>query len=119
MDIATGTAQDHRVLQSSSIPATARPTEVVPGQLSGPTIPARDTVGEYAAQMAAAEADCRAAQSAGMAATGRRTSYAADMMPLGASYGYEMTLPLVPANAVPPASSDLYPWQGDEPVPAG
>lgn len=119
MDIATGKPEDHPVLQSSTIPATARPTETV-GQLTGPTIPARDAVGEYAAQMAAAEADCRAAQSAGMAAeTGRRTSYAADMAPLGASYGDEMALPDVPANTVPPASSDLYPWQGDEPVPAG
>jgi len=42
------------------------------------------------------EAECAAAQSYGMSAGGgRRTGYAADMAPLGASYGDEMALPPV------------------------
>ena len=97
MKIATGEAESHPTpLPYNPQPPVAPPTPIVPGQLSGPTVPARDCAGEYAAQMAAQTADWAAAQAAGHAAeTGRRTGYEADIRPLGASYGDEMILPLV------------------------
>jgi hypothetical protein len=65
------------------------------------------------------EAAAAAAMADGMAAEhGRRTHYAQDILLQGTSYGDAMVLPQVPANALPPASSDLYPYSGMQPVPA-
>jgi hypothetical protein len=106
VDIATGNSESHPVLQSSVIPATALPTAVMPGPLSGPSpvleSGVRDLTGERLADLETIEADCRAAQSAGMAAEmDRRNGYHADILPPGADYGALMDLPPVPANAVP------------------
>jgi hypothetical protein len=127
MEIATGAAESHpgsganpMPYNPAESPATARPTAIVPGQLSGPTVGARDTMGEYAAPLAASERDIATAQASGMGAENdRRAHYGGDILPLGAAYGDPVDLPLVPANTVPPASSDLYPWSGTEPTPAG
>jgi hypothetical protein len=70
--------------------------------------------------MAGTEAECRTALDAGMTAENdRRAHYA------GVAAGYAgqdgggdlMDLPPVPAGAVPPAGSFLYPKPGDEPFP--
>jgi hypothetical protein len=123
MRIQDGAAESHPTplpYDPAACPGTARPTAIVPGQLSGPTAGARDTMGEYAAPLAASERDIAAAQASGMGAEHqRRDHYGQDVLPVGASYGDPMALPLVPANTVPPASSDLYPWSGTEPTPAG
>jgi hypothetical protein len=103
----------------SASPGVQAPTAIVMGQLSGPTVDARDTTGEYQSQMAAVEADCRAAQAAGQGAENdRRDHYGQDILPAGAAYGDAMDIPPVPANAVPPAQSDEYPYSGLEPTPA-
>ena len=95
-DIATGTYTEATALQpldASGLPGVAPPTAIVPGQLSGPTYPAMDTTAMFQQQMAAGEADVRAAQSAGMAAEhDRRAHYGADILPAGAAYGDTMTL---------------------------
>ena len=122
MDIATGQAEAAppllMPLNDAGLPGVA-PSTPVAGLLTGPTVGARDTTGEYQTQMAAVEADCRAAQSAGMSAeNGRRDHYAAGILPVGASYGDAVDIPVVPTNALPPAQSDEYPWQGMEPTPA-
>jgi len=96
--IATGEAESHPTpLPYNPQPPVAPVTPVVPGQLSGPTVAARDTTGEYQAQMAAQTADWAAAQAAGHAAEmGRRQGYAGDINPLGSDYGDLMNLPEVP-----------------------
>jgi hypothetical protein len=92
--IETGTPEDHPTplpVDTSATPAVVAPTPRFPsGNGQGGV---RDLTGERLSQLAASEAGCAAAQSAGMAADGgRRTGYAADMSPLGASYGDEMAL---------------------------
>ena len=53
----------------------------------------------YPAQVAGAEADCRAAMSAGMAAEhDRRTGYAADILPQGSAYGDQMAVSSPPLD---------------------
>jgi hypothetical protein len=125
--IATGETESHPGSGATPLPydpglspGVAPPTMIVMGQLSGPTVPGRDTTGEYQSQMAAAEAECHAAQSAGMSAENdRRAGYDRSILPAGATYGDTMTIPPVPDNAVPPAMSDAYPYAGMEPTPAG
>jgi hypothetical protein len=97
MKISTGEAETHETplpLDTAASPGVAPPTPAFPsGNQQGAVL---DLTGERLSQLAASEAECAAAQSAGMAAdAGRRTGYAADMSPLGASYGDEMTLPPV------------------------
>jgi hypothetical protein len=76
-------------------------------------------MGEYAAPLAASERDIATAQASGMSAEHqRRGHYGQDILPQGAAYGDAMTLPPVPANAVPSEASDLYPYPGLEPTPA-
>lgn len=91
MRIETGTPEDHPTplpYDPGAYPALALPTEVVPGQLSGPTVPACDMTGEALAQMAAGEADVRAAQTAGQSAENdRRSGYHKNILPLGAEHG--------------------------------
>jgi hypothetical protein len=126
MKIETGAAEQHPgsgatplPLDASGLPGVPPPTPIVPGQLSGPTVDARDTTGEWQSQREAVEADVAAAQASGMAAEmDRRQSYGGQILPLGGSYGEQMDLPVVPENAVPPAQSDLYPYSGMEPTPA-
>jgi hypothetical protein len=120
MRIADGTAETHETplpLDASHSPAVAAPTPAFPsGNQQGGV---RDLTGERLAALAASAAECAAAQSAGMGAdSDRRGRYAAAMAPLGSGPTDEMTLPVVPANAVPPAMSDLYPYAGMEPTPA-
>jgi hypothetical protein len=123
MDIASGNAEQHPSLlpyDPGLSPGLAPPTAIAPGQLTGPTVDAADTVGQQQERLSALEADCRAAQAAGMAAeTDRRHHYGQDILPLGAAYGDAMDLPPVPPNVVPAEGSDLYPWSGMEPTPAG
>ena len=80
-------------------------------------MPERDLTGERIADLAVMEAACAAAQSDGMAADGaRRTHYEADMSNSGpAEYGDQMSIPPPDYNFVPPASSPLQPFAGDEP----
>jgi hypothetical protein len=122
MDIATGQPEDHPTplpYDPGRSPATAPPTAIVPGQLSGPTVPARDTTGEYQAPLSALESDIRGAQASGQnARNAMLAAYERGIRPLGADYGDQPQLPVVPDNAVPPSSSFLYPFSGDEPVPA-
>ena len=120
MDIKSGQPETHETplsLDSSATPAVVAPTPRFPsGNQQGAV---RDLAGERLSQLAASAAECAAAQSAGMAAdSDRRGRYAAAMAPLGAGPTDEMALPVVPANAVPPAMSDLYPYAGMEPTPA-
>jgi hypothetical protein len=123
MKIETGQPEDHPTplpLDASMLPGVPPPTVIVPGQLSGPTVDARDTTGEWQAQREAGEADVAAAQASGMAAeTDRRQQYGGQILPLGGSYGTQMDIPPVPDNTVPPSQSDLYPYAGLEPTPAG
>jgi hypothetical protein len=59
----------------------------------------RDLTGERLSQLAASEAECAAAQAFGQSADGgRRAGYAADISPLGASYGDAMALPEVTSD---------------------
>lgn len=76
-----------------------------------------DATAQLAADMASGEADCRAAQAAGMdARTSMVHGMEAVMLPLGSS-PYAFPVPDVPDNAMPPSDSFLYPWSGDEPTP--
>jgi hypothetical protein len=97
----------------------APPTAIVPGQLSGPTVPAFDAAADQQSRLSGYEADCRAAQAAGQDARNAMLAhYSADILPQGSSYGDPVGLPPVPAAAVPPAMSDDYPYSGLEPTPA-
>jgi hypothetical protein len=122
MRIADGAAETHETplkLDASATPGVQRPTAIQPGQLSGPTQAALDTTAMNAEQQRQGEADCAAAMSTGMTADlARRQHYESAMMPIGAGPTDEMALPVVPANAVPPAMSNLYPYAGMEPTPA-
>jgi hypothetical protein len=93
--IATGSAEQHETpLPLDPQPAVAPPTPVA--SPPAPGAPARDTTGERLSQLAAGEADVRAAQASGMAAErDRRAHYGSDVLPVGASYGDPMTLPPV------------------------
>jgi hypothetical protein len=122
VEIATGQAEDHPSLlplNDAGLPGVV-PVTPVSGQLTpadqGGVL---DTIAMFGEQAAAGTADCAAAMHAGMAAEdGRRQHYGQAILPAGSSYGDAMDLPPVPDNAVPPASSDLYPWPGQEPTPA-
>jgi hypothetical protein len=95
-------------------PVASGPTDA--GPLEGGVF---DAQGQQASIIAAGEADAAAAMSAGMSAEGdRRNHYETDIMPAGAAYGDAMDLPVVPPAAVPPAMSDLFPYNGAEPTPA-
>jgi hypothetical protein len=73
---------------------------------------------DQAARLSGYESDIAAAQSAGQDARNAMLAhYSQDILPQGSSYGDPMDLPEVPAYTVPPASSSLYPFSGDEPVP--
>jgi hypothetical protein len=95
-------------------PVTVTAGQLTPADQGG----AFDATADQSARLGGYEADVRAAQAAGMDTRNAMLShYAADVLPIGAAYGDPMVLPDVPANAVPPASSGDYPWQGDEPTP--
>lgn len=116
LDVETGSLTDSpdglQPYDAGESPATAGVSQTA-GQLSGPTVPGR--VNDYAAQVAGAEADIRAAQSAGMAAeNSRRQGYAQDVLPVGTAYGDQPALPTVPEDATNPTSGFLY-GQGDQP----
>jgi hypothetical protein len=95
--ISTGTPEDHPTplpIDTSATPAVVAPTPRFPSGSEQGAV--RDATGERLSQLAASEAACAAAQAEGMSADAdRRTGYAADMAPMGASYGDEMTLPPV------------------------
>jgi hypothetical protein len=97
--IATGSPEEHPTplpLDYAATPRVASPAAVASAP-DGPTIGGRDTTGEYQQQRQAGVADVAAAMGPGMAAEhDRRDGYAADMAPMGASYGDEMALPEVP-----------------------
>jgi hypothetical protein len=116
MDIKSGQPESHPTplpVDTSATPAVVAPTPRFPyGSEQGGAL--TDTSGvDFTAEAAAA-------MSSGMSADAdRRGRYEASMNPLGASAGDLMTLPPVPSAAVPSADSDLYPYSGDEPTPAG
>jgi hypothetical protein len=104
-DYATGVRAPSPVVSPSvsthvvaGVSPVASPAEV-PGQQA-------DTV---AGSVSAAVANAQA----------RYASHQADTLGgAGRDIGTQLNLPQVPDNAVPPASTDGYPWSGDEPVPA-
>jgi hypothetical protein len=121
-DIASGTSSAAEALQpvdASNSPGVQAPTATA-GQLAGPTAPGLDTTTMFQEQMAAGEADARAAQQAGMDARNAMLGhYEAAMTNSGpGEYGDLMDLPLVPDTATPAVQSDLYPYAGMEPTPA-
>ena len=92
MRIETGEAESHPTplpVDTTHTPAVAAPTPRFPsGTEQGGVL--MDTSGvDFTGEAAAAMAAAMSAES------GRRGRYAADMSPLGASYGDEMTLPPV------------------------
>jgi hypothetical protein len=120
MDIASGRPEGHESLlplDASGIPAVAPVTPVF-GQLTpADQTPAFDAAADQVGRLGGYEADIRAAQATGQNARNAMLShYGADVLPVGASYGDPMALPVVPDNALPPASSGGYPYSGDEPV---
>jgi hypothetical protein len=118
VDIATGAAQDHPTPLPLDPQAPVAPVTAAYGQVGGQG-GVFDAAADQEHRLSAAAGDVAAAQHAGMTAeTGRRERYAQDMLPQGALYGDEMALPVVADNSLPAASSDLYPWPGQEPVPA-
>ena len=127
MDIATGQPESHPTplpLDASMSPGVAPPTPIQPGALSGPTYPGLDTTAMFQEQMAAGEADCRAAQATGQDARNQMLSgYQAQALPLGGQIGDDLAIPVVPDQATPPAQSFGYPWagfyHGNEPLPEG
>jgi hypothetical protein len=121
MNIADGTAEQHPTplpYDPAESPALANLTAASPsGTMQGGVC---DTVGQQAERLTGYAADIAAAQLAGMGAElGRRDGLHSDMLPVGAAYGTAMVLPEVPEYSTPAASSFLFPWQGDEPTPAG
>ena len=124
MDIATGNPESHPapLAYDPSLSPALSPVTGTVGQLPPGTVPARDTVAEAMAQMAGAEAECSAAQAAGMTAEAdRRAHYA------GVAAGYAgqdgggdlMDLPQVPDAALPPAGLPDWYKPADEPIPGG
>jgi hypothetical protein len=114
--ISTGTPEDHPTplpLDASATPAVQAPTRSWPSGTEQGGV--RDLAGERLSQLADSAAQIAAAQSAGMNADAdRRTFYEADIKPLAAGYGMEMTLPPVPEQITAPPNSNLY-GQGDQP----
>jgi len=123
MRIQDGAAESHPTplpLDESQSPATARPTLTAGQQAPADQVPAFDAVGDQSSRLNEYESDVRGAMSSGMSAEhGRRDHYGRDILPQGAAYGDLMALPPVPPNVVPSEGSDLYPWSGTEPTPAG
>lgn len=121
-DIATGTYTDALSLlplDASASPATAGVTPIASTPSPADQTPVMPYTSMLAEDMAAGEADCRAAQAAGMDARNAMLGhYQAQALPLGGQLGDNLVIPLVADSSVPPANSDLYPWPADEPVPA-
>jgi hypothetical protein len=123
MHIATGQPEDHPTplpYDASLSPAVAPPTAVTGLMTPADQVPAFDAAADQADRLDGYEADVRAAQMAGQDARNAMLAhYSQDILPQGAAYGDLMDLPPVPANAVPSEGSDLYPFSGTEPTPAG
>jgi hypothetical protein len=123
MDVATGASESHESLlplDESQSPATARPTSIASAPSPVNQVGVFDATADQAGRLSTYEADIRAAQATGQnARNSMLASYAADVLPVGSSYGTEMALPVVPANTVPSEASDLFPYSGMEPTPAG
>jgi hypothetical protein len=116
LDIATGRPEGHPSLlpyDAGLSPAVA-PPPLTAGQLSGPTVPGASF--PYADQVAADEAACQQAQAVGQDA---RNAMLGHYGQGGGAFADAVVLPPVPANAVPSELSDLYPYAGMEPTPAG
>lgn len=118
MKIETGQAEQHPTplpIDASTHPGVQAPTQVASNAMV--------QMGPLCVDSSGVDftADAQAAMSAGMAAElGRRQHYMADMTNEGpGQYGDLMGLPEAPAFVNPASNSYLYPWQGDEPVPAG
>jgi hypothetical protein len=114
MRIADGTPETHETplpVDAAATPAVVAPTAIFPsGNAQGGV---RDLAGERLSQLAASEAECAAAQSAGMGADGdRRGRYAASMAPLGASAGDAMVLPEVTSDHSKHTGAALSPDSG-------
>ena len=122
MDIATGAPEDHPTplpYDAGASPALARPTTFDSAPSPVNQVGVFDATAEQSGRLSGYEADCRAAQATGQnARNSMLAAYEAGIRPLGAMYGDQPQLPVVPDNAVPPSSSFLYPFSGDEPVPA-
>jgi hypothetical protein len=120
--IATGTPEDHPTplpLDASATPGVQRPTAIQPGQLSGPTVPAMDTVAMNLEQQRLGTADCAAAMDAGMSADGaRRQHYETDILPIGSAYGDLMPVSSPPLDPAGPLG-EAEPWGATYDPPRG
>jgi hypothetical protein len=120
MDIASGRPESHPTplpYDPGASPATAGPSLIAGQQTPADQGPVFDAEGDQSSRLGGYEADIRAAQMTGQDARNAMLQhYHQDILPQGSSYGDEMALPVVPAAALPPASSGGYPWPGDEPV---
>jgi hypothetical protein len=87
------------------------------GPLVGGVMP---TVSMFGEQAAAGTADCAAAQATAMDARNAMLAhYQAQALPMGGQIGDALPVPLVPDAAEPATDTDLYPYAGQEPTPAG
>lgn len=102
---------------AAASPGVQDPTAIATAPLP-PTMPAMDYAGFFAAVQGDALAECEAAMPRGMLAEDdRRAGYQAQILPLGNAYGEQMTVPVVPEDAVAPAGGFLYPEGGLQPTP--
>lgn len=125
-DIATGASgpTPDAVQPSPRDSGLAGTTPVTPGLPGDRTWPGAqggvfDAAGQQAWIIKHVEADARAAQATAMDARDAMLAhYQAQTIPIGGQLGDDLVMPVVPDNALVPASSDQYPWPGDEPVPS-
>jgi len=94
MDIATGQPLGGQASTSSERPPVAPDTQRYPAHPTPDAGPVADTTGQQQERLTAGRDAVAAAQAQAHAAEAdRRAGYAADLAPMGASYGDEMTLP--------------------------
>ena len=120
-DIATGTYTEADPVQplltsGSGIEALAEVTPVAATPSPLDQTPAADITGQQQERDAAGLAAASAAMNTGMdARTSMVHGYEQALLPLGSS-PYQMDLPIVPEQAMPPGQSFLYPSPRDQPT---
>lgn len=123
-DVASGGFEAHgdtvHPIDASATPGVQAPTAIAPNASAREQGAVWDGTADFAAVASAGEADCQAAMDAAMDTRNAMLGhYQAGILGLGSPAIDEMQLPPVPDTATPPSQSDLYPWGGLEPVPAG
>jgi hypothetical protein len=119
-DITTGLyseANPVHPLDPSATPGVQAPTAIAPNADAREQGGVWDGTADFAAQADAGAADAAAAMSQAMdAKLGSMAHYQDPLLSLGGHTGDLMDIPVVPAAAVPPSDSFLYPFGGDEPT---